>query len=378
MKKIIIYILGAAVTVSAAFGTQSAYAAPEISAQYACVIESESGDVIYEKNANEKHSMASTTKIMTALMAIEHNCMDDIVTASSKASVQEGSSIYLSAGDKMLMKDLIYGLMLNSGNDAAVAIAEHISGSVEKFAEDMTAKAKEFGANNTSFKNPNGLDAKGHYTTAYDLAIISRKAMQNETFARIVATKTGSVTPINRNETTFLRNHNKLLSMYPGANGIKTGYTMATGRCLVSSAERDGMKFIAVTLNAPNDWNDHKMLLDYAFSVCEKKELVKPMEVIKEMETEDGRKYNIVAEDGYSATVMKGKEPTAELDVKIADGLKEPINKDERVGMADIVYRGDVIKRIRLISDRDVYAEKNKSKNILDYLSEIVHNWLMH
>lgn len=372
MRKIIIFVL-----CMMCFGV-NAYAL-DISAKYACVIEAESGEVIFEKNSHTKHSMASTTKIMTALMAIEADCMNDVVTASKNAVLQEGSSIYLQEGDKMLMSDLIYGLMLNSGNDAAVVIAEHISGSVKQFAEDMTNKAKECGAYDTSFKNPNGLDAEGHYTTAYDLAIISRKAMQNEKFAEIVATKKGQIKPINRDEITYLSNHNKLLSMYEGTNGIKTGYTSATGRCLVSSVERNGMKFIAVTLNAPDDWNDHKLMLDYAFSACEKKPMIGQGDIIKSSQTADKISYNACAAESYDSTVLKGKESGAEITVRIADGLKSPINKGEKIGVMDISYRGDVIKSIDLVSQSDVVSEKKERERnkLLDYFLIIVHNWFM-
>ncbi len=375
MKKFTVFII----CIISALEFAAAAHAMDISAQHACVIEANTGEVIFEKDAHTKHSMASTTKIMTALMAIEADCMDDIVTASRNAELQEGSSIYLETGDQFLMSDLIYGLMLNSGNDAAVAIAEHISGTVAQFAEDMTAKAKEFGAYNTSFKNPNGLDAKDHYTTAYDLAIITRKAMQNETFARIVSTKTGKITPLNRFETTYLSNHNRLLSMYEGVNGVKTGYTTATGRCLVSSVERDGMKFIAVTLNAPDDWKDHMKMFDYAFGACEKKPVISGGAVIKTAKTADGEVYNACAAEGFEISALKGTMPEAEISVKIAGGLKAPINKGEKIGILDIGFRGDVLKSIDLVSDSDVAAKKDthKKKNLLDYFNIIVHNWFM-
>ena len=380
MKKITSFAVGITCIVIFAICTAvHAEKIPEISAEHACVIEADSGEIIFEKNANSQHAMASTTKIMTALMAIEADCMDDIVTVSRKATLEEGSSIYLCEGDKMLMRDLIYGLMLNSGNDAAVAIAEHISGSVGQFALDMTAKAKEIGAYNTSFKNPNGLDAEGHYTTAYDLALIARKAMQNETFAKIAATKKGQITPINRNETTYLSNHNRLLSMYEGVNGVKTGYTSATGRCLVSSAERNGIKIIAVTLNAPDDWNDHMSMLDYAFSVCEKKMFMEKGSIVKTSKTTDGIPYSAAVAEDFSLTAVNGKAPEAEISIKIADRLKAPISKGEKIGILNIYLRGDIIKTIDLVSDSDVVSEKNtgSKKNFLDYFLFIVHNWFM-
>lgn len=382
MKKLSAFVFVAlfCINIFSVLFSANAYAAvPEVSARHACLIEAESGRVIFEKDAHTTHSMASTTKIMTALMAIEADCMNDVVSVSRKATLEEGSSIYLCEGDRMLMSDLIYGLMLNSGNDAAVAIAEHISGSVDKFAEDMTAKAKECGAYNTSFKNPNGLDAKGHFTTAYDLAVISRKAMQNETFAEIVSTKKGTISPINRAEKTYLSNHNRLLSMYEGVNGIKTGYTSATGRCLVSSVERDGMKFIAVTLDAPDDWNDHIKMLDYAFASSEKQTIVKAGSIIKTAKTADGLSYNALAAEGYDATVLKGASAEADISVKIADRLRAPINKGEKIGKLDISYRGDVIKSIDLIADSDIARSSGGSgrKKFIDYFLVIVNNWFM-
>lgn len=194
-----------------------------VSAQYACLIDSLSGKVLYEKNAYARHSMASTTKIMTALVALENGNMDDVVTVSANAAGTEGSSIYLKAGEKITLQNLLYGLMLESGNDAAIAIAEHIGGSVERFAEMMNEKAASIGANNTQFKNPNGLDEEGHYTTAYDLALITREALRNKNFAEIVATKQKTIRNLDESFPRSLSNHNKLLSLYSGCDGVKTG-----------------------------------------------------------------------------------------------------------------------------------------------------------
>ena len=207
----------------------------DISAKSACVISADTGEIIYAENEKEKLSMASTTKIMTALLAIESGRLDETVTVSANAQAQEGSSIYLRTGERIILKDLVYGLMLNSGNDAAVAIAEHMSGSEDKFAELMTKRAKELGAVNTSFKNPNGLDEQGHYTTAYDLALIAAYAMKNEEFKKTVSTKSATAT-LEDGEILYFSNHNKLLKMYDGAVGVKTGFTKASGRCLVSAA----------------------------------------------------------------------------------------------------------------------------------------------
>ncbi len=328
-----------------------------VSAEYACVIERDSAEIVYSKNANVKYPMASTTKIMTALIALENSDMTDIVTASKNAASQEGSSIYLRANDRIHMEDLIYGLMLNSGNDAAVAIAEHIAGNTEEFAKMMTKRANEIGAVNTQFKNPNGLDADGHYTTAYDLALITREAMKNPTFREIVSTKSKKVTLENNGADIYLSNHNKMLKIYDGANGVKTGYTRATGRCLVSSAQRNDMNFIAVTLNAPNDWTDHKNMLDYAFNGYERKTVLKKDDVIKTMQIQGG-KLEVGIENDVDITARKSGESTCEAVLHLSDSLKAPINKNEKVGIVEIKQNGTVIRKEDIIAKNEIKADE--------------------
>ena len=214
-----------------------------------CLMNAVTGEVIFEQNMHEKLPPASTTKIMTAIIALENSKLYDVVEMTHNAVRSEGSSTYAKSGDKLYMEDVLYGLMLNSGNDAAYAIAQTVSGTQEDFAKLMNAKAKEIGAKNTCFLNPSGLPQEGHYTTAYDLALIAGYAMRNSKFFEIVSSKTHKVWPINRPENILeFSNHNKLLDMYEGCIGIKTGFTKKAGRCLVSACERDGMKYIAVTL----------------------------------------------------------------------------------------------------------------------------------
>ena len=201
-----------------------------LSAKYACLIDAQTGQVLFEKNGYTEHSMASTTKIMTALLAIENSTPQEIVTVSANAAGTEGSSLYLKSGEKIAMGDLLYGLMLESGNDAAVAIAEHIGKSTDDFAQMMTKRAHEIGARQTAFKNPNGLDAEGHHTTAYDLALITRHAMKNPVVAEIVATKRKTTDGASNSTIRSFYNHNKLLSLYTGCTGVKTGFTKKTGR----------------------------------------------------------------------------------------------------------------------------------------------------
>ena len=233
-----------------------------ISAHNAILMEQQSGRVIFEKDAHERRPIASITKVMTALIAIENGNLKDKVTVSERAIHTEGSSIYLERGEKMSLEDLIYGLMLRSGNDAAVAIAEHIGGSVEGFVFLMNEKAEYLGMTNTNFKNPHGLDEDGHYSSAYDIAILMRYAMENELFRKISGTEHYQ----SENRSYRWNNKNKLLTRYYDyCTGGKTGYTRSAGRTLVTTAEKDNLALISVTLNAPDDWNDHRNLFDWGY-----------------------------------------------------------------------------------------------------------------
>lgn len=227
------------------------------------LIEASTGTVLKDENMNERCYPASTTKILTALVAIRLLPLDRVVTVDRRASGIEGSSIYLKAGQKITVEDLLYGMMLRSGNDAATALAIEACGSVEAFANIMNLTAKELGAKNSHFVNPHGLQDEEHYTTAYDLALITAAAYKCEAFRRIVSTKVRNITI--DGEKVAIANKNKMLSLYEGANGVKTGYTTASGRCLVAAAKREGMQLISVTLNYPDMWNDSMRLLDYGF-----------------------------------------------------------------------------------------------------------------
>ena len=241
---------------------------PSVSAKSAILIEAESGRILYAKNANQRLPMASTTKIMTALVALESAPPDRIVRIPLEAVGVEGSSVYLYEGEELTLEQLLYALLLSSANDAAVAIAVGLAGSVEGFADRMNAKAAALGLTNTHFVNPHGLDDPDHYTTAAELASITREALKNPLFRKIVSTKKATIPQGGEADRRLLVNHNKLLNRYAGAIGVKTGYTKRSGRSLVSAAERDGVTLIGVTINAPSDWNDHTALLDYGFSVC--------------------------------------------------------------------------------------------------------------
>ncbi|KIL48976.1 D-alanyl-D-alanine carboxypeptidase [Jeotgalibacillus alimentarius] len=235
----------------------------DVSAQSSILIEAESGRVIFHKNEHEKLKIASITKIMTAHAALKHGNINDQVKISAKASSAEGSSLYLKQGDTISLKDLLYGLLLRSGNDAAVAIAEHISGSVEKFAELMNKEAKALQMTNSYFTNPHGLDTDDkHVSTAYDMAILTKEAIKNDQFKAIFSSE--SYKP-SSDHYQWNNKHRLLTGLYPYADGGKTGFTKKAGRTLVTTATKNNITYIAVTINAPDDWNDHIALFEDAF-----------------------------------------------------------------------------------------------------------------
>lgn len=237
-------------------------AKPSVSANNAVLMDQETGEVLFSKNAHEKKSVASITKVMTAIIAIESGKLDETAVTSRRAIYTEGSSIYLEQGEKMTIEDLVYGLMLRSGNDAAVAIAEQIGGSVEGFVYMMNEKAKWLGMQNTHFDNPHGLESPTHYSTAYDMALLMRYAASNKTFQKISGTKLHQAA----NRSYSWKNKNRLLTeKYEPCTGGKTGFTKVAGRTLLTTAEKQGKKLVAVTLNAPDDWNDHIQMYEYGF-----------------------------------------------------------------------------------------------------------------
>ena len=242
----------------------------DISASSAVLIIGGSNEILFEKSAYDKRPMASTTKIMTAVLAIESGKLDDEITVTEEMTAVEGTSMGLLPGDSVSVSELVYGMLLSSGNDAANATAIAVGGSTDNFLSMMNEKADELKMSSTHFSTPSGLDADDHYSTAYDMALLGSYALQNECFAEICSASSATVDygnpPYKRN----LTNHNKLLKIYDGAIGIKTGFTKKSGRCLVSAAKRNGITLICVTLNDPNDWDDHRKLLDYGFGVVKK------------------------------------------------------------------------------------------------------------
>lgn len=347
----------------------------ESAASY-CVIDVVTGRVLYEKDAYTKRGMASTTKIMTALVALERANPNDIATVSNNASRTEGSSLYLKAGEKMTISDLVYGLMLNSGNDAAVVLAEHIGGDVETFAGMMNDMAREIGADSTHFKNPNGLHDDDHYTTAYDLALITRRAMQNKTFREIAATKKYTVETVDTKRKIYLSNHNKLLNSLEGCDGVKTGFTKKTGRCLVSSVTRDGWQAICVTLNAGDDWNDHTSLMNKAFSEYQNRRVIAKGQFIKTVPVTGGNPDCVGAVTDTDISIPAKENETFDFEVlyHIDDALSAPVTQGQSLGSVELILNGKTFATAGLVSDRSV--EITKRASYLDKLRVILGSLL--
>ena len=280
-----------------------------ISAEKAIVMDADTGRVLYECRSQERSLIASTTKIMTALIVCEQCNVLDRVRVPEEAVGVEGSSMYLQPGEVLTVQELLYGLMLSSGNDAAVALAIYCAGSVERFVQLMNDKARLLGLENTHFENPHGLDAEAHYSTAADLAALAAYAMKNPIFSQTVSTKNVSVGE------RCITNHNKLLWRLDGAEGVKTGYTKAAGRILVSSVSRDGRRLVAVTINAPDDWNDHCVLIENAFSRYKPQTLVTQGGVVGVLEvvSGEGSSVEILAGESYDCPVAEDEQVTIKL-----------------------------------------------------------------
>lgn len=322
-----------------------------VSAKAAILMHADSGRVLYEKNADEHMLIASTTKIMTAIVVLEHCELDDLVEVDSRSAGIEGSSMYLKAGESYTVEDLLYGLLLVSGNDAASALALHVADSMEEFAELMNAKAAELGMTESSFKNAHGLDEEGHCSTARDMAKLAAYCMGNEDFARIAGTVSHTV-----GEQTLV-NHNRLLREYDGCLGLKTGYTMAAGRTLVTCAERDGARYVCVTLNDPDDWDDHKALYDWAFANYSFAEVI-PAGLSYEVPLISGAEMTAPAEtEGAAYALIKNGE-SFDMELELPAFAFAPISEGERAGRAVASSDGQEIASVRIVYSEDVEVDR--------------------
>ena len=314
---------------------------PSVSAQSAILIDALSGTVLFEKQADEVLPMASTTKIMTALVALETSPLDTVITVDPRAVGVEGSSIYVTEGEQLTLEQLLYALLLESANDAATAIAIGIAGSVETFADLMNEKAAALELENTHFQNPHGLDHASHHTTARELAMISAEALKNPTFYTIVSTRKTTIPHDGTDGVRLLINHNRLLREYDGAIGVKTGFTKRSGRCLVSAAQRNGATLIAVTLNAPDDWRDHTTLLDYGFEQMETVSLCDPHQICMPVSVVGGDRDTVFVSNPQSLTVaIPKKHSHIEKVVEIPRFLYATVETGEVVGR--VRYRCDL------------------------------------
>lgn len=344
---------------------------PEVSAKSAVLAEGESGDIVWSKNENERLPMASTTKIMSALVAIER-CSDlqKEVKIDSAACGIEGSSIYLKEGERLTLEQLLYALLLESANDSACAIAIEIAGSVEKFAELMNETAEKIGMNDSHFTNPHGLDHEEHYTTAADMAKLAVYALKNEDFARIVSTYKTTI-PMNGDEgTRLLLNHNKLLKYYEGAVGVKTGFTKRSGRCLVSAAERDGVTMVAVTLSAPDDWNDHCEMLDYGFTKYKRVDIASPGSVVLSLPVTGSTTDVVTISNRDSAHLcLPTDSPEIKCVIEAPRFVYAPVNEGDILGYACYSVGDKEIIRLPLYADSDL--ERVEKPSLWERIKEL-------
>ena len=343
--------------------------APSVSAKSAVLIEASSGEILWSKNADQRLPMASTTKIMTALVAIEHGDVKRTVSVSPAAVGVEGSSVYLYPNEKMTLEDLIYAMLLESANDAAAAIAIEVGGSIEGFAELMNRKAEDLGLKDTHFENPHGLDGETHYTTARELALIAREAYSNNTLKSIFSTYKRTI-PLNGTEgVRLLINHNKLLKSYEGATGIKTGFTKKSGRCLVSAAERDGLSLIAVTLNASDDWQDHKSMLDHGFSLIEAKTLCNQGEYTYAVAVAGGKDDHVVVKNLDTVRlILPRNEHKIEYKIELPRFLYAPVQEGEVVGRIVFYLDGKEIAHSNLITASSVEKIPTRKKLVVIFI----------
>lgn len=379
MKKIISVIYAAVIIASAVpFNVSAEQTLPEVSAKGCVLIEEKTGRIVFEKNSYEKLPMASTTKIMTTLLCLESGGLDDEFVVDSEAIKVEGSSMGLTEGDVVTKRALCYGMLLPSGNDAANVTAVKLGGTIENFAEMMNERAAEIGMNRTCFVTPSGLEGEGHGSSAYDMALLAREALRNPDFAEICSQKKANVCFGNPPYERWLVNTNKLLDMYEGVKGVKTGFTDEAGRCLVSACERDGISMICVTLNDKDDWNDHIKLYDYGFSRLEKSELTS--DEIMQAEVAGGTEEKIPVKVEGSITIgtdgMAENRITTEL--FLSPFVYAPVNVGDTLGELKYYYDGRYIDSLPVKAMKTVgYFEENEKKSektILEKIKDFLFN----
>ena len=342
-----------------------------VAAKGAVLIDADSGRILFGQNENEMLPMASTTKVMTALLALENSKLDEMVTAGKNASGVPGTSLYLSEGETLSMEHMLYGLMLRSGNDAAVAIAEHIAGSVPDFADMMNARAEELDAD-AHFVNPHGLDADGHKISALGLARVMREAMKNADFRTITGTTRKVIPWVGNEYSRVLENKNKLLTTYDGATGGKTGFTNDAGRCLVFSAERDGLSLIGVVLNCYTWFDTATTMLDYGFENFRSEKAMDDGEVAQTVRVNGGftDSVSVVTDRSLSVAVAVGSHTETVID--LPESIEAPVRAGDILGKAQIKSDGIVIAECNLVAAGTV-----EKRDYFQSLKRLLRNWLI-
>ena len=335
-----------------------------VSARRAYVLDAVSGRELFVRNPDERSLIASTTKIMTALIVCEQCNVLDRMRIPKEAVGIEGSSMYLKEGEVLTLQELLYGLMLSSGNDAAVALAIYCGGTVEGFAELMNDKARNLGLTGTHFENPNGLDSPGHYSTARDLAKLAAYAMKNPIFYKTVSAKSVRIGE------RCLTNHNKLLWKLEGADGVKTGFTKAAGRILVSSATRQGRRIIGVTIDAPDDWNDHCQLLNEGFARYQDRQIVQAGQRVSVLEVlgGDARRIEVLAAEDFSYALAAEECP--QLVLPGPGFVYAPAVEGAEAGFAYVLINGTVIGKVPVVYGATVEQEAEEQKGFWQKLFE--------
>ena len=355
---------------------------PEISAKAAVVISADTGETLYALNAGEKLPMASTTKIMTALLCIESGGLYDEFTVDSEAIKVEGSSMGLREGDTVTKYALCCGMLLPSGNDAANAAAVRIAGSLEDFAELMNSRARNMGLSRTYFVTPSGLDGEGHGSSAGDMALLAREALGNDIFRSICSQSSMKVSfgdpPYDRQ----LKNTNKLLGMYDGVYGVKTGFTDEAGRCLVSACERDGKDLICVTLNDGNDWDDHMALYDWCFQEAALREVKLPEDITADIVgAADGKLRLMPEKDSITVTAMSGSDKDFSFVVMAPSFVYAPVRTGEQIGELAVYFRGRETDRIPLVAAEDKVCAgggHKKKKSLIERIMDKIGSVFSH
>ncbi len=375
--------ISAAAVIAAAVCPLNALGAeyPQVSARAAVVISADTGEIVHSVNASEKLPMASTTKIMTTLLCLESGGLYEEFTVDSDAIKVEGSSMGLQEGDTVTKYALCCGMLLPSGNDAANAAAVRIAGSIEAFAEMMNDRARQMGLSRTYFVTPSGLEGEGHGSSAADMALLAREALRNDIFRSICSQSSMKVKfgspPYDR----WLRNTNKLLGMYDGVYGVKTGFTDEAGRCLVSACERDGRDLICVTLSDSNDWNDHMALYDSSFENVRLAEICLPQDISADIVGGNAERLRIVPEkDTVTVTTLAGSEEDFTFTVMGSPFLYAPVNEGDKVGSLSVSFLGREVERVDLFAAENVSAKavKPRSKSLFQKIKDKIGSFFSH